>query len=65
MTDLTPAEHEHSEAVIVAAQWLADQNPAPVPVIPALRSRFDLTAPEACEAAAMARRFRSNRKAFV
>jgi len=64
MTYLTPAEHERSDAVVVAAQWLSEQTPAPTPTVPALRSRFNLTALEACEAAAMAQRFRSNRKAF-
>lgn len=62
--DLTPQEHEHSEAVVVAAQWLSEQRDAPAAVIPLLRSRFNLTALEATEACAMARRFRINRRAF-
>ena len=62
--DLTPQEHEHSEAVTLAAQWLADEQPPPAGVIPLLRSRFNLTALEATEACAMARRFRINRRAF-
>jgi hypothetical protein len=61
--DLTPAEHEHTEAVILAAQWLAEQNPAPATTIPTLRSRFDLTAMEATEACALAKRYRTFRKA--
>lgn len=61
--DLTAHEHEHSELVISAAQWHADQNPAPAPAIPALCQRFNLTALEACEALAMARRFRIVRRA--
>jgi hypothetical protein len=61
--DLTAPEHQHSEAVVLAAQWLADQNPPPDPVVPTLRARFDLSALEACEAAAMAQRFRIVRRA--
>jgi len=62
--ELTAPEHAHSEAVTVAAQWLADEQTPPAGVIPFLRSRFNLTALEACEACAMARRFRINRRAF-
>ncbi len=50
-----------NESVALAAQWLASQNPPPKPVIPALKNRFGLTAVEACEAAAMADRFRMYR----
>lgn len=46
------ADHQHSETVITAAQWLAEQNPTPAPIIPNLRERFGLSALEACEAAA-------------
>lgn len=60
---LTPPEHEHSAAVDQAAQWLSDQYPEPSLPVPLLRGRFGLTAVEACEAAAMARRFRIYRKA--
>ena len=63
MTDLTAPEHQHAEAVLQAAQWLADQNPAPQPIVPALRSRFGLSALEACEAAALSNRYRIFRKA--
>lgn len=63
MTDLTPGEHEHTEAVIVAAQWLADEAQPPQPVIYHLRQRFNLTAVEACEAAALAGRYRTYRRA--
>jgi hypothetical protein len=63
MADLTAPEHQHSEAVVQAAQWLADQNPAPQPIVPTLRSRFGLSALEACEAAALSHRYRVFRKA--
>lgn len=56
--------HQHSAAVEEAARWLADQSEPEHPIIPALRRRFDLTAKEACEAAAMASRFRVCREAF-
>jgi hypothetical protein len=60
---LTPPEHERSESVIQAAQWLAEQNPAPQPIIPELRKRFSLSALEACEAAALSNKYRVYRKA--
>lgn len=53
-----------SESVILAAQWLADQTQPPRPIVPALKNRFGLSAVEACEAAAMAEKFRMLRKAF-
>lgn len=61
---MTSADHEHSESVIVAAQWLADQNPPPRLAVPELRQRFGLTALEACEAIAQAQKFRTYRRAF-
>ncbi|WP_037436176.1 hypothetical protein [Sinorhizobium fredii] len=61
---LTPPEHAHNALVEQAAQWLADQNPRPKPIVPALRQRFNLSALEAVEAAAMSERFRICRKAF-
>lgn len=60
---LTPPEHQHSEAVVQAAQWLADQNPAPQPIVPHLRERFGLSALEACEAAALSNKYRILRRA--
>lgn len=60
---MTPPEHEHSEAVTIAAQWLADQREPPHPIIPALRERFGLSSLEASEACAVAERFRTYRKA--
>ncbi|MDI7865058.1 hypothetical protein MRS76_24380 [Rhizobiaceae bacterium n13] len=62
MTDLTPPEHSHSEAVIVAAQWLADQAQSPSPIVPALRQRFGLSAVEATETVALAAKYRIFRK---
>jgi hypothetical protein len=63
-SDLSPPEHERSEAVVMAAMWHADQLQPPQPIIPALCQRFGLTAMEATEACALAQRFRTNRKAF-
>lgn len=62
---MTGLDHENSATVELAAMWLADQNPQPRPAVPALRARFDLTPTEACEAIALARRFRINRGAFA
>jgi len=61
---MTGADHEHSDSVIVAAQWLADQRQPPHPVVPALKERFGLSALEACEAIARARQMTICRKAF-
>ena len=61
---MTGLDHEHSAAVETAAQWLAEQREPPHPVVPALRQRFNLTVPEACEACALAQTYRTNRKAF-
>ncbi|KRB61372.1 hypothetical protein ASE04_21110 [Rhizobium sp. Root708] len=61
---MTGADHEHTDAAVVAAQWLAEQNPAPQPIIPIMRERFGLTPLEASEACALANKFRVCRKAF-
>lgn len=60
---MTGVSHEHSEAVVQAAQWLADERDPPHPIIPALKARFGLSALQATEAAAMASRFRVYRSA--
>lgn len=60
---MTGTDHEHSEAVIQAAQWLAEQNPPPTPIIPAIRERLGINALEACEAAALSSRYRVWRQA--
>lgn len=60
---MTGADHQHSETVVTAAQWLAEQNPNPTPIIPTLRERFGLSALEACEAAALSNKYRIWRQA--
>ncbi|MER9080607.1 hypothetical protein [Mesorhizobium sp. M0895] len=44
-------DHEHSEAIGVAAQWLSktSRDRLGQPIIPLLRERFGLTIAEACE----------------
>lgn len=49
--------------VIQAAQWLADQRDSGSNVIVEMKERFGLKALEACEAAALARKFRITRRA--
>lgn len=60
---MTGTDHEHNENVVVAAQWLAEQQSPPEPIISNLRQRFNLSALEACEVAALASRFRAYRRA--
>ncbi|MEY9780341.1 hypothetical protein [Sinorhizobium fredii] len=55
--------HPDNEAVEQAAMWLADQTQPPRPIVPTLRERFNLSALEATEAAAMAQRFKMYRRA--
>lgn len=55
--------HEHSEAVVQAARWLADEHVPPHPIVQALKARFGLNALQATEAAAMASQFRVHRRA--
>ncbi|HEV7247964.1 MAG TPA: hypothetical protein VGN93_13350 [Shinella sp.] len=43
-----------------AARWLAEQAEPPHPAVPALKSRFDLSAVEACKAIALAQHYRAN-----
>lgn len=56
--DHTPAEHEHTTKIDLAAQWLRDLPPheVPQPIVPAMLARFGLTPAEACTAIAEARR---------
>lgn len=63
MTVVPTNSSNSSEAVTMAAQWLADQVPPPRLAVPILKDRFGLTALQACEAIAMADRFRVLRKA--
>ncbi len=60
---MTGADCQHSEAVITAAQWLAEQNPTPAPIIPNLQERFGLSALDACEAAALSNKYKVWRRA--
>lgn len=60
---MTGADHQHSESVVQAAQWLADEKDPPRPIIPIIRERFGLSALEACEAAALSNRYRILRRA--
>lgn len=60
----TGISHEHSENVVQAAQWLADQATTPQPIINILRQRFALTPIEACEATALAKSYQTVRRAF-
>lgn len=53
-----------NETVTRAAIWLADQAQPPHPIVPALKDRFGLSAREACEAVALAERYRMLRRAF-
>jgi hypothetical protein len=47
-----------------AAMWLSDQAEKPAQLIPHLKAEFQLSAVQACEAVAMARRSEINRRAF-
>nr|WP_037470698.1 hypothetical protein [Sinorhizobium fredii] len=62
---LIPPEHERNAIVEQAAQWLSDQSIPPRPIVPELRKRFDISALEACEATALAEKFRMLRKVFA
>ena len=61
---MTGIDHQGSAAVEQAAIWLAEQKEPPRPAVPVLRRIFGLGAGEACEAIALADRFRINRRAF-
>lgn len=50
-------------SIEAAATWLSDQAEKPTLLIPTLKARFSLSAVQACEAIAMARRFESNGRA--
>lgn len=71
MTDTPPIGgttglcHERTALVETAAQWLSDQANPPRPIIPALRERFNLSALEATEAAALSERFKIYRQAHA
>lgn len=63
MSDLASPAHNCTTEVEQAAMWLADQRPAPSPIIPALRQRFGLSTIDACKAAALSEKFRIYRRA--
>ena len=50
--------------VVSAAQWLADQKEPPSKAVPTIRDRFSLSMKEACEACALAQKYRTARRAF-
>ena len=50
--------------VAAAAQWLSEQSETPLRVIPTIRERFSLSMKEACDACALAQRYRMLRRAF-
>jgi len=61
----TGLSHEHTEAVILAAQWLCDEQNPPSPIIPSLKARFGLNSLQASEACGLAQKFRTVRRAFA
>lgn len=61
---MTGADHQHNEAVVLAAQCIVEEKNPPQPIIPYIRERFGLTALEACEACALANKYRIARRAF-
>ncbi|MGR9539371.1 hypothetical protein [Rhizobium leguminosarum] len=54
----------HEQKVVAAAQWLADQKEPPAMVVPMIRERFSLSALQACDACALAQKYRTIRRAF-
>lgn len=60
----TGHSHEHNESVVHAAMWFSELKEPPAVAVPLLRERFGLSALEATESLAMARRFQINRRAF-
>lgn len=59
---MTPPEHEHTEAVTLAARWLAGEpDTAGRAIVPELRQRFGLTTVEACAAIRQAQDIRRAR----
>ena len=49
-------DHEHSAQIELAVEWLKSQPMPPRPAVAILKERFGLSAIEACEAIAQARR---------
>lgn len=46
------------EKVRAAASWLSEQDPAPTHVVSVIKTKFELSALQACEACKMAHSFR-------
>lgn len=61
---MSGAASNRSNVIEQAAMWFAEQEPPPALAVPVLRDRFSMTAREACEALALAQKYRTNRKAF-
>jgi hypothetical protein len=53
-----------SPNVVAAAMWLSEQKESPARAVPTIRERFSLSAKEACDACALAQKYRTNRRAF-
>lgn len=62
---MTGADHQHSETVITKAQWLAEQNPNPTSIIPAIRERFGLSVLEECGAVSLSNKNKIWRRTFA
>lgn len=61
---MTPRPLPHTPEVVSAAQWLAEQDQPPAPIVPTLVERFNLHARHAAEAIDLAGRMRLLRRAF-
>lgn len=57
-------ESSDNPNVVAAAQWLAEQQEPPAKAVPTIRERFCLSMKEACEACALAQKYRTARRAF-
>lgn len=53
-----------TDPITRAAMWLSEQKEAPQQVVHLLRERFGITAAQAIEAVALARKFQTYRRAF-
>lgn len=50
--------------IVAAAHWLADQMEPPAMAVPTIRQRFSLSMKEACDACALAQKYRTARRVF-
>ena len=62
---IEPTHTVNVDSITRAAAWLADQSTPPVPLVPELQRRFDLTAKDACEVCALAGKMRMLRQVFA